>query len=200
MNILLIYGGKSCEHDISIITACLSKGLFKGNLYSAYLDKQNACYLVPNTLTPAEHLTYKFKKRITFLLGESKIGVTTRRGTIIKKIPIDVVVNCCHGINGEDGAISALCQMSNVACVGSGMIASGVAMDKWLTKCVLKNSGIPTLKGFVATLGQGAEVAEKCSKLGFPVIVKPTLLGSSIGVSIANNTEQLLAALKNAHN
>lgn len=62
-NILVVYGGKSCEHDISVITGCLSKGYFDGNLYSAYFDNKNVCYLVPNNVTPTRHLNFKGRKQ-----------------------------------------------------------------------------------------------------------------------------------------
>ena len=56
-NVLIIYGGKSCEHDISIITACLAKGYFANhNVYCVYLDKSNRAFLAPNGLSPAQHV------------------------------------------------------------------------------------------------------------------------------------------------
>ena len=75
MNILLIYGGTSCEHDVSVITACLARGYFQGNLYCAYLSKSNECFLVPNDYTPARHITEKLKNRVAFLFGEGKFAV-----------------------------------------------------------------------------------------------------------------------------
>ena len=197
MNTLIIYGGKSCEHDISIITACLAKGYFEGNLYSVYIDKGNRCYLVPNDWTPKKHVEGKLNKTVVFKLGEGAIAVMRGR-RVIKTVPIDVAVNCCHGVNGEDGAIAALCQMSGIPLVGSDMASSAVAMDKALSKRVLNSFKIPTVKGVELKKGDVDKLQEKIKKLKFPLIVKPCKLGSSIGVEICKVYEDLVEALTRA--
>lgn len=194
MNILLIYGGKSCEHDVSVITACLARGYFQGNLYCAYFDKNNECYLVPNDYTPIKHVTEKLKNRISFIFGESKIAVMRGR-RIVKTVQIDVAVNCCHGYSGEDGTVAAICQLLNVPLVGSALIPSAVAMDKCLSKTVLREYGFPVLEGFGLNSSDG--IAE-LGALSYPVVVKPVTLGSSIGVDVAHNDGELSRALANA--
>lgn len=197
MNILIIYGGKSCEHDISIITACLAKGYFDGNLYSAYFDKNNRCYLTANNWTPRDHVSKKLTKRISFVFGEGKIAVS-RGKRIVKTIPIDVAVNCCHGVNGEDGAVAALCQMSNIPLVGSNISSSAVAMDKTLTKKALKALHLPVVKGREVSR-DGLDDFPNCVRgLKYPIIVKPSTLGSSIGVEVCHDKDELYLALKRA--
>lgn len=193
MNILLIYGGKSCEHDISIITACLAKGYFDGNVYSAYLTEQNECYLVPNDFTPKQHKEVQFTKRIVFIFGKKQIGIV--RKNKIKTVAVDVVVNCCHGKNGEDGAISALCNFANLPLVGSDLISAALTMDKNYSKLVLNGLGFPTVEG-VAVKDATAESIESVERIGYPLIVKPCTLGSSIGISVCHNREQLINALE----
>ena len=197
MNILIIYGGKSCEHDISIITGCLARGYFEGNLYSAYLDKNNRCYLVPNDWTPKKHVEGKLNKTVAFKLGEGAIAVMSGRFGA-KTIPIDVAVNCCHGVNGEDGTIAALCQMSGIPLVGSDVASSAVAMDKILTKRVLNSIGVPTVKGVDLSKSDLENLKKHVKKLKYPLIVKPSKLGSSIGVEVCKDYEQLVAALSRA--
>lgn len=197
MNILIIYGGKSCEHDISIITACLARGYFEGNLYSAYLDKNNRCFLVPNDWTPKKHVDGKLNKTVVFKLGEGAIAVMRGR-RVIKTIPIDVVVNCCHGVNGEDGAIAALTQMAGIPLVGSDIASSAVAMDKVLTKRVLNSYDVPTVKGIELTKSDMPQLKERIVDLNFPLIVKPSKLGSSIGVEVCKVYEDLDNALARA--
>ena len=197
MNILVVYGGKSCEHDISVITGCLSKGLFDGNVTSGYFDKNNSCWLVPNNLTPAQHLTYVGKTAICFASGKG--GVYLIRNKRARFVDIDVVVNCCHGVNGEDGCVAALCQMASIPCVGSPLAASAIAMDKWLTKCMLQQCNYPTLPAVCLKVGQDNEIYLSQTKpLGYPVIVKPCVLGSSIGVVVCHNQVQLLDAVGKA--
>ena len=144
-NVIIIYGGRSPEHDISVITACLARGYFDGNLYSVYFNKQNECYLVPTGFTPVRHVTEKLKNKVVFLFGESAIGVIKGK-RIVKKIPVDVVVNCCHGSNGEDGTVAALCNLLGAPVVGSPLIPSAVAMDKVVTKYILSQGFLPAAK------------------------------------------------------
>lgn len=191
--VALIYGGKSCEHDISVITACLAKGYFNGRLLSIYIDKQNRAFLVGNNWTPYAHLHNKLSVRVVFLTGEGAIGVIKRKRLV--KIPIDVAVNCCHGLNGEDGCIAALCQMCEIPLVGSDVASGAVAMDKILTKQVLSYCGFPVIKGVGISNKDNPEIL---SELSYPLIVKPALLGSSIGVSVVHSPEQLRQALNDA--
>ena len=197
MNIMIVYGGKSCEHDISIITACLAKGYFKGNVYSVYFDKNNCAYLTGNDWTPRQHLTKKLSKRVTFLLGEGKIAISKNKLSF-KQVPIDVAVNCCHGLNGEDGCIAALCQLTGIPLVGSDITSSAVAMDKVLTKRVLKDINMPVVNGVEVTQSTMSKFLTDNGGLNFPVIVKPARLGSSIGVEVAHDSSELERALTNA--
>ena len=195
MNILIIYGGQSCEHDISIITACLAKGYFRGNIVSAYFDKQNRCFAVPNDFTPAKHTNCTFREQISFCFGEKRIAIC--KGKRVKRyVEIDVAVNCCHGVCGEDGTVSAICQMMGVPLVGSNLLSSAIAMDKIATKQALRAIGMPTIRGRHITRKQFEEGTYSTGNLGFPIIVKPNKLGSSIGITLCHNKDELKNALK----
>ncbi len=194
MNTVLVYGGKSCEHDISVITACLARGYFSGELYSVYFDKENQSYLVPNDYKPARHVAEKLKNRVVFLFGEKKIAVLKGK-RISKIISVDVVVNCCHGLNGEDGTVAAMCNLLGAPVVGSPLIPSAVAMDKVVTKQVLNQMGLPTVKGFALREQELSDLISLKDNYSYPLIVKPSLLGSSIGVSVVKNDEELEQAL-----
>ena len=194
MNILIIYGGKSCEHDISIITACLAKGYFDGKVIGAYFDKQNRCFYVPNDFTPSKHLNTQLKEQIVFCFGEKRIAIC--KGKRIKKhIDIDVAVNCCHGVCGEDGTVAGICQMLGVPFVGSNMLASAIAMDKIATKQALRSIGMPTVLGKRVTHEQYKSGTFSTGNLGYPIIVKPNKLGSSIGITVCHDKQQLQKAL-----
>lgn len=190
-NVIILYGGKSCEHDISIITACLAKGYFADyNLYCVYLDKSNVAYLVPNDFTPAMHVSGKLKQKVAFLTGERAIGVL-KRNRIVKRIDVDVVVNCCHGAHGEDGTAAALCGLLNAPIVGSGITPSAVAMDKILAKQVLREIGLPTVDGFEVNKSNADDLPKLVKDYAYPLIVKPNTLGSSIGVSVCKDFDEL---------
>ncbi len=192
-NLLVIYGGKSCEHDISVITGCLARGYFDGKIISAYLDEDNKCYLVPNNFTPKRHVNLHVKKQIVFLFGQKQIGIV--QGKRLQRLDIDVVVNCCHGRCGEDGAIAALCELCGWPLVGSSVISSAVSMDKIFTKNALCALKLPVLRGIPLFVEYTPSDLNKISKLGFPVIVKPATLGSSIGISVCHTVEELKQGL-----
>lgn len=195
-NILIIYGGKSCEHDISVITGCLARGYFSGKLYSAYLSEENVCYLVPNNFSPTRHLHFKGRKQIVFMFGRKQLAIV--RGRHLKYVNIDVVVNCCHGRCGEDGAIASLCELCGVPIVGSDVISSALSMDKVFSKHVLSAFQIPVLPGIVVRSEHTSEDLKKVEQLGFPIIVKPATLGSSIGISVCKDVVELQCGLEKA--
>lgn len=199
-NVIIIYGGKSCEHDISIITACLARGYFANyNVHSVYMDKNNVAYLVKNDVTPAMHVTRKFCDKAVFLAGERALGVL-KRNRIVKRIPVDAVVNCCHGRCGEDGTVAAICQLMDAPIIGSDITSSAVAMDKILSKQALGSLGLPVVKGFEVNKRTFDGLSELVKSYVYPLIVKPDTLGSSIGVAVCRDfdelSRELAAALK----
>lgn len=196
MNILLIYGGASCEHDISLLTAHLAKDYFDGKIYCCYFTKQNKCYLLPNGTAPAQHKDATKFPQLTFDFGNGGVLVKGLFG--VKKIAVDVAVNCCHGRCGEDGAVASLCALANVPLVGSNVIASALTMDKGHTKAVLRSLKVPVVSGRVLLYGDLANVANKIKGLAYPIIVKPCSLGSSLGVSVCYNLQQLKESLSQA--
>lgn len=190
MNIMLLYGGKSCEHDISVITACLARGHFAHRLYGVYFEKNNLPRLVGNDVSPREHNRAKGRK-VTFCFGEGCIAF--RRGPFRRKVHIDVAVNCCHGLCGEDGCVAALCRLLGVPLVGSDVSASAIAMDKVLTKYVLRTLRLPVL-GYTVVTKSAPHVGE----IRLPTVVKPSRLGSSIGVKMCRTEAELSEALQAA--
>jgi D-alanine-D-alanine ligase len=105
---------------------------------------------------------------------------------------IDVVFPVLHGPFGEDGTVQGLLELAGVAYVGAGVTASALCMDKDLFKAVMRDKGIPVVDS-VTLLERHRDRAE--SPFGFPVVVKPARLGSSVGISIAKTPEELSRAL-----
>ena len=103
---------------------------------------------------------------------------------------VDVVLPILHGPFGEDGTVQGLLELAGVPYVGSGVTASALAMDKDLFKAVLRDRGIPVAPN--TTLRPGDPVA---NPFGYPVFVKPARLGSSVGISKANDADELEAAV-----
>ncbi len=111
---------------------------------------------------------------------------------------VDVVFVALHGTGGEDGTIQALLETIGVAYTGSGVLASSLAMDKELSKCIFRDLGVPTPEGFVVHAGTSiSEIAERvANECGYPVVVKPNAQGSSVGVSIVPDESKLAAAVE----
>lgn len=191
MNVAIIYGGKSCENEISVITGCLARGYFGKKVYSIYFDKNNRCFIADG-LSPKQHVDGKLKRGVVFLTGEGKIGVI-RHGRIAQRIKIDVAVNCCHGMCGEDGCVAALCKMCGIPLVGADIASAAISMDKALCKQHLRTLRFPVLPS--VTVNSAMQTSD-LRKLGLPVVVKPCCLGSSIGVSVCRTEQQLSDALQ----
>jgi len=105
----------------------------------------------------------------------------------------DVVFPVLHGPFGEDGTMQGLLELADVAYVGSGVAGSALAMDKDLFKAVMRDNGVPVARSL--TLRRGTDPAPE-SPFGFPVVVKPARLGSSVGISIVRAPEELAPAVE----
>ena len=198
MKIALIYGGKSCEHDISVITACqIAHSLKNHELYRIYADRQNKWWLIEGDYTPRQHLFLKPQKRAYFKTGESVLYV--KNGFFVKKIPIDAAVLAFHGINGEDGTAQGVLELAGVPYTSAGVAASGLCMDKLLMKSCFEGIDVPVLFGMELKRSDGENARRDVSDLvGFPLIVKPANLGSSIGISVCRSQADFEAALETA--
>jgi D-alanine-D-alanine ligase len=104
---------------------------------------------------------------------------------------LDVVFPVLHGPFGEDGAVQGLLELADVAYVGAGVTASALAMDKDLFKAVMRDNDIPVTRSVTLTTGDEGE-----SPFGYPCVVKPARLGSSVGISIVRSEEDLPAAVE----
>ena len=108
-----------------------------------------------------------------------------------------------HGPYGEDGRIQALCDLMHLPHVGSDVTGSALSMDKWLTKAVYRNAGIPTPDAILLGVtdlasGRSDVIARVEKEIGLPCVVKTTRLGSSVGIGIAGDEEELQDRLDEA--
>ena len=113
---------------------------------------------------------------------------------------IDVALLCMHGVLGEDGALQGLLEMCGIPYTGSGVEASAIGMNKLRSKAVFERAGLNVLPYVAVTHSaynsDAMQAVKDAEKLGYPVIVKPCNLGSSIGISLAENREQLFTAMR----
>ena len=209
-NVAVIFGCRSTEHEISIISAVQAMGNFdreKYNVIPVYMDK-NGTFLTGNDFDKID--IFKDSERIeregekiAFLSKNGKTVIHFIDSGLFKKrdIPVDVAFPIVHGTNCEDGTIQGFLEALGVPYVGCDVMSSALGMDKALFKYVLNDRGIPVLPcvSFGSrdwALKREEIISEIEQKSGYPVIVKPVNLGSSIGISKAENTDELKAAVE----
>jgi D-alanine-D-alanine ligase len=205
MKIGVFFGGKSPEHDVSIITGQLIISTLKKSGHEVvpiYLDKSGAWYIDDALGTLSFFKEVGLSERLfkcnhySIDLGSSKNKLVFKKiGLFSKSIEIDLAFPAFHGMNGEDGTIQGLFEIFNIPYVGCEVGASAVAMDKILTKQLYQALNILTTKFIYFSEAEWtlnkSELIEQCESLNYPVFVKPPKLGSSIGISKVNNRQEL---------
>ena len=202
----LVFGGKSFEHDISIISALIIYNKARGSKYDLlplYIDKKDQWYIYTKdnfniSLFKDFNKTYKSNgfKKVSLKQG----GLYYKSGIKEKKIETKVALNCCHGGMGENGTLTALLEWAGIAVSSGDMTALGICMDKILSKQFFKSHKLPVIKYFTITeeefLMNKQATMQKADGLGFPLILKPSTLGSSIGIKVVKTPEELEEAIK----
>lgn len=203
--IAVIFGGKSVEHDISIITGiqCI-RGLSKRyEILPIYITHKGEWFIADNldnveTFFDFDH-NVKNKHRATLLLGCPYLLIETKKG-FKEKLKIDCALLATHGRNVEDGALQGALESSGVPYTSCGVMSSALCMDKAMTKTILKANDIQTPK-FLHFYAQEylkfkADIIECIiAKFDFPVIVKPANLGSSVGIAVCEDEQSLMHAI-----
>ena len=207
MRVLVICGGESSEHSVSLVTT-------KAVLES--IDPEHEVVLVG--ITPeGKHILlpeiedWKLSDspkledndlEIFWPFGGGELAYFEYR-ELIPIGEIDVCLPLLHGENGEDGSIQGLLQLCHIPYIGNGISASAVAMDKQLTKSLAREQGIKVTEDILIDHNEFMDDPETIfqnlsQQVSYPVVVKPVKSGSSVGVSVAENNQQLLQAVKNA--
>lgn len=190
--IAVFFGGMSVEHDVSVITGVLTLNSINKILYDpvpVYVDYDGLWYTGQELFDIDYYKNPDFRKlkRVTLVSGCPKLY--TLKGKRIKELGVvSVAINCMHGERGEDGSLSGTLKMCGIPLASPGTLPSAVSMDKHLTKTVLKGLGVKTLS---CVLAESSNISVIEEKIGYPVIVKPACLGSSIGIKKAENRKEL---------
>ena len=206
MKLALIFGGRSSEHEVSIMSA--------RSIYQA-ID-QDKYEIFPIAITKqGRWLSPKISQQV---LEEGKITTEQEQVALIPEpgnsqivgvsgtdvqIKVDVVFPILHGPFGEDGTIQGLLEMASVPYVGAGVAASAVGMDKGMMKNLFEVNGLPQARYKVVSRvdmenDMNAVITDLEEYFGYPCFVKPVNLGSSVGVSKVHNREELPVALRKA--
>ena len=204
----VLFGGISTEHDVSVVSGTsVIKHMDKTKyeVFPIYLSKQGEWYEYQKEISKVEILP----------IGDTVEPIQKIENPIAYLQELDVVFPVLHGKGGEDGTIQGLLEWIGVPYVGCGVLSSSLGMDKAYTKMVIERAQIQQAKylyfqkrkngfaqihpNFEETIHNLGEICGKVEEnLGYPVFVKPSNSGSSIGITKAANNEELQEAIKNA--
>ncbi len=206
INLAIVFGGRSAEHEVSVISA---RNIFEAIDKKKYditligIDRLGQWRFVDgeDLLSEADILDKQKKAGKNNFLAypytkEGNFFIKT--GTGEKKI--DVVFPVLHGTYGEDGSIQGLLKMFNVPFVGPSVLGSAIGMDKDISKRILRDAGIPIAKFVAFDRSEMGEISFAKTKkmLGLPVFVKPANLGSSVGINKVKDEIGFVRAVKEA--
>ena len=202
LQVAILCGGHSVEHEVSLLSAKnVLMALNRDNYEPVviFIDKAGSWWLVNEeelqhgTLGITHH-----SPRIPVSFRPNCQGILTHYTDPIHSQKIDVVFPVLHGLHGEDGSVQGNLQLAKIPFVGSDVLGSAIVMDKEVTKQLLQNAAIP-IGAFRAFHRQDAiDYSQIFAELGCPVFVKPASLGSSIGIAKASDVATLQAAIANA--
>lgn len=213
INVAFFFGCRSVEHEVSIISAVQAMKSInkeKYNIIPVYVSKNGEMYTGEALFEIKNYRNIdaliKELNAVTFKRNGEKVVMAYEKSGLFaskKEIVVDVAFPVVHGTNCEDGTIQGFFEFLGLAYVGCDVLSSAVGMDKVVFKDVLKRNGLPVLDCvcFYArefALDPEKIMAEITEKIGFPLIVKPVNLGSSVGIKKVNSKEELYSALEYA--
>lgn len=207
VRVALLFGGASSEHSVSCVTAkgvassidasrfdVIPIGITKsGEFFLTQIRQDWELSHNPEVNTTPSPIRWEMGRR----------DASVFEGGQWRELKIDVVFPLLHGVNGEDGSVQGLLQLVGLPYVGNGVLASALAMDKVLAKSVFRDAGVPVAESRVVTqqqwLNDPESTLERLRDFGpYPLFVKPSRSGSSVGVSMVKSPTELPAAIASA--
>jgi D-alanine-D-alanine ligase len=210
--VAMMFGGKSVEHEVSVISgiqAIMTMDTDKYEVIPVYMTKSNEMYIgeAVGDIESYKNIEELLKKsqRVIMINENGKVRLVPyplKKFGKNNAVDIDIAFPVVHGTNVEDGAFQGYLKTMGIPFVGCDVTASAIGMDKYIMKTVLKESNVPILDAQLYTLSDYAEMDELLNhvekELGYPVIVKPVNLGSSVGISVAKSRVELADSIDDA--
>jgi D-alanine-D-alanine ligase len=188
--IVVLFGGRSGEHEVSIRSAASVISALDPGKYE----------VIPVAITKAGRWLPPAASA-ALLPADSRQATSTGTAVTVSQEPgsasgVDVVFPVLHGTFGEDGTVQGFFELADVAYVGAGVIGSACGMDKDVMKRLFREAGLPTVEHMaLLRRDRAGKIGEIEKRFGYPLFVKPANLGSSVGISKAHDREELLSAL-----
>ncbi len=208
VRVLLVFGGGSAEHEVSVVSARSVLEALDAERYEVVavgIDKEGGWHLLPGPPALPEGTTGELPAVATAGSDVSLDRVPGTRELVSSsgdREPIDVVFPLVHGPFGEDGTLQGLFEMAGIPYVGAGVLGSAVGMDKAVQKVLFTAAGLPVVPHEVVTEREWREdpeaVTARAEALGTPLFVKPATLGSSVGITKVKTLADLEPAMQTA--
>ena len=208
LRVAILFGGKSAEHEISLLSAkniveAMDKKKYEVTLIG--IDKKGRWYfndnqrLLQQAVTPRP-IRFDRQQNALALVPGNKAKQWLRLSSRQPQRPVDVVFPVLHGPFGEDGTVQGLLKLADVPFVGAGVLGSAVGMDKDVMKRLLRDAGIRIARFLVLHRSEQGQIgfATLQRELGLPFFIKPANLGSSVGIHKVKDERQFAAAAQDA--
>ena len=211
--VAVLFGGKSVEHEVSIISGLQAWRALDREKYeplAVYISKDNGWYVGEGV----DRIESYNDMKALLSSATRVIPTAVPEGVALLRYPakrfgnntaatFEVALPVVHGTNVEDGTLMGMLEMLGVPYTGCDVTSSALGMDKYAMKAVLKQAGLPVLdaalyRGRRYAKESDAVIREIGERFGYPVIVKPVNLGSSVGISVAHDAASLQAAMDEA--
>lgn len=206
----VIFGGKSVEHEVSIISALQAINNMDDDKYEVvpiYIDKDRNWYTGMELLNidNFKNLDFLYKNIIPIVLCKRKNDfVLLKQKGLFKRVEnkVDIAFPIVHGANVEDGSLVGYLESIGIPYVGSGVLGSAIGQDKVVMKKLMQSENLPVVDYVwfydYEYVNDEDLINNKIEKLGFPVIVKPARLGSSVGITVAHEANELKDCVEEA--
>lgn len=195
MKLMLVFGGCSSEHEVSLDSASYVYEAIKDKyeVIKVYIDKTGCWYVYEKENIRECYVDKKDLKRVNLRLDGNNPGLIYADEE--KDIAVNKALIIMHGKYGEDGHIQGMLEMLNISVCGCSMIASALGFDKDLAKRLVMDKGVKSAR--YVCLSNGDKCLHK--ELVYPLFVKPNKQGSSFGISKVNNEDELIKAIDLAY-
>lgn len=197
LRIAVLFGGRSAEHDVSVLSATNVMKALKPEKYDAVpiLVTRDGQWL----LSSFENGEFAKPESGTeaFLVpgGRGRMIAIGTDGRITETGKIDILFPVLHGLYGEDGSVQGLAEVARVPLAGCGILGSATALDKVIAKRLLRAAGLPVARSVTISEDVAPDLAALESELGLPLFIKPARQGSSVGVSKVSGSQEFMPAL-----
>jgi len=201
--VVVFFGGKSVEREVSIITGVqvINKiNPIRNEVFPIYINESGQWLYSPEfkQIESFKNVDKIKVKRVCFVPNCNKL-FWNKNGKLKEIAKIDIVINCCHGAGGENGELAGVLESYQIPSISPGVLAGAISMDKMASKIFFKGLGLNQVESVCYSKTvfdlNNEKVFSEIEKFGMPVVVKPCSLGSSVGVRFCKNLDEVKSAV-----